>query len=254
MFSIQTDTKKLIKALVLLKPLTGTSGRPSVLSNFRMEAKKSADDSVELWATDFVTELGFRIPATVTGPGVVLLPCASLIKMLRTFPKGELTILQEGETILIESGSFKTTLPVIDPGTYPGATKNLPPYRFTMDAPGMCRAMDLTVSFSSKSEDRKNLMGVHVTQDTGWSTWTATDGHRLGRVLQEVESKEAEKSEALIPRQALTVWRAALKWEGERGAVSIHYHEGNKRFAFITGSMTMTGRLIEGKFAEVDSL
>ena len=250
MITIHTDTKKLIKALALLKPLTDTSGRKPILSNIRLEATPSADH-VMVWATDYDTALELCIPATVAKArtkaksGAILLPCASLIKILQTFPKGDVMIQQDKDSILIESGTHQTRLPAVDPGLYPSAPGDQPPYRFTIDAPGMSRALDLTVPFSSKFEERKNLRVVHVVQDTGHAMFTATDGHRLARVLREVDSTEAEKSEALISRHALIVWRAALKWAGEKGeTVKVHYDD--RDFAFTTDAMVMTGRLIAG--------
>ncbi len=254
MITIHTGTKKLIEALSILKPLTDTSGRLPILSNIRLKATASGSqgDYVVLWAADFETVLRLRIPARVTGPGTILLPCASLIGILKTFPKGQdVMIRQDRDSILIESGTYETRLPATDPSLYPESMGGQFPFRFAIDAPGMGRALDLTVPFSSKSEARKNLTGVHIVQDTGRATFTATDGHRLGRVLKEVDSVAAEKSETLIPQHALAVWRSALKWAGEKGkTVAVHYDD--RQFVFMSESMVMTGRAVEGKFPDID--
>ena len=258
MITIHTDTKKLIKALALVKPLTMPNHKVLAFVWLEATAPSFENDTITLFATDYESTLNLRLPANVADSGSALLPCAALLKILRTFPKGgEVTIRQDGDQaggwINVESGSNKIRFPAIDPGLYPSAPGDLPAFRFTMDAPGMSRSIDLTVPFTCKSEARRNLMGVHISRKDGNATWTAIDGHRLGQVSRSVGSGAEDPTETIIPAKSLKVWRAALKWEGGKGnAVSVHYDE--TRFAFTTDTMAMSGRTIEGRFPNVDQI
>lgn len=244
----------LIQALGIITPITDKSSSKPILSNFLLTADSGGE--VIFSATDYEIYIKSRFPAEVAEAGSVCISAKRALEVCREFITEDVVITAgESGQVTLEGGSARLRLSSVEVGLYPAMEMPELKNSFSMKGNDLKRCIDLTLFAAQVSEVRKNLMGVCLQfPESGKIKWTATDGHRLAQVMQQVEGgsseKEGEVPEIIIPRKSLLEIQKVV--DGSEEAVKIDFDE--RMMVLTAPQVVLNTRLIEGKFPNVEQV
>ncbi len=204
------------------------------------------DAGVELQATDM--ELGVRVwmDASPEREGAALLPGRLLLEVVRSLAGDDLTLdarAQEGD-VEVSSGSASfhlRTLPADDFPSLPepGDTEvRLPAATFAETVGRVARS-------ASRDETRPHLTGVLVTASGSDLRMVATDSYRLSVKETTLETPLEGSIEANVPARAL---QELSRIASSGGVDEVGVAAQRNQVVFGLGSVTLSSRLVEGKF------
>ena len=234
---IQTD---LLTALRIAKRLT--LPQHSVLSHVLLEAK---EQTLTIQAMDLTSAVELWLSAEVEEEGRAILPARELLDLVRSLPKGTVTIGTDG--IQVEVGGVTFT-PAVDCEDFPEQRKDAPDAKIiTLDADEFQEALRSVSFCASRSEDRQQLMSVAVVP----GALVASDGKRLA----EYKLHELQTDRGIIPLAAVTAVEALLKLKSTTPReVGFVVDAKSAAAAIYTPCGTVTTRLIEGQLPDYVSL
>jgi len=212
-------------------------------------------DGVELRATNI--EMGLRNPllATVVTEGTVLLPAKLLQDVVKSLPKGEVTLEHQPATqdVLVSSGSSQFTLRTLRNEDFPTLAAPEEAKSWTIDAEALSETVAQVIRSASRDESRPLLTGVLVSVSTaeGVLRMVATDSYRLAIKTTHLESTPEEDFSAVIP--ARTLEEVVRISQGEKAEV-VKVGSNQGQIIFIMGDTQLTSRLIDGKFPDHNQL
>lgn len=204
------------------------------------------DAGVELQATDMELGVRVRVEASPEREGAVLLPGRLLLDVVRSLPGEDLTLearVQEGD-VEVSSGSARfhlRTLPADDFPSLPeldGAEIRLPAGAFAETVARVARA-------ASRDETRPHLTGVLVSASGSELRMVATDSYRLSVKETTLETELEGSIEANVPARAL---QELSRIASAGGSDEVGVAAQRNQVVFEVGSVTLSSRLVEGKF------
>ena len=189
------------------------------------------------------TDLEIRIDREIDYHGdAILLPAAKLSAILKAATGDTVTLTLQGTSVKVKCGSGSWTLPTENAGEYPTwepadlkAICRLPADQFA-------RAARATAYATDTESSRYALGGVLIDVTNGNPTWVATDGRRLSCVETETD-QAVDDSQTIVPARAIGI--AASMAHGD-GSVQVEANKSEVRFTL--DGVTITARLVEGKF------
>src|ERR687888_1569438 len=204
-------------------------------------------DGLTLRATDMEVGLVVSIPeASVESDGTVLLPGRLLGDVARSLPSGDvaLALRPEQRDVELTAGGARfhlRTLPAEDFPRLPeleGDGARLP-------AAPLAQTIDRVARAASRDEVRPILTGVLFQAEGSTLTMVATDSYRLSVKHADLESALAAAIEANVPARAL---RELARIVAQEGAEEVAMSLARNQAVFMTGSVVLFSRLIEGQF------
>ena len=232
--SIRIPHEDLAEALAAVASAVPARSTKPVLQNVLI-----ADGVVT--ATDLELRIDYAIDAVTPA---ILLPHARLRAILGA-AGGDAVALTPGETsCTVEVGRGKWTLPTEDAAEFPADAGGESKPIARMPADQFVRAVRGVVFATDNDSSRYALGAVLLEVDAeGDASFVATDGRRLARVEVEID-QAVDQSQTLIPARAIAVMERLA--HGQEDAVQLE-RRGNE-VVFTCGGVTVTSRLVEGKF------
>ncbi len=223
----------------------GISARSAIqtLSGVLLTAR---DDVVELQATDMELGVRVRVDTSPERTGAVLLPGRLLLDVVRSLPGEDLTLEARGQEgdVEVSSGAASFHLRTLAADDFPslpeadGADVRLPAGPFAETVVRVARA-------ASRDETRPHLTGVLVTASGSELRMVATDSYRLSVKGTRLASPLEGSIEANVPARALQeLSRIAASGAADEVAIGARRNQ----VVFELGSITLSSRLVEGKF------
>jgi DNA polymerase-3 subunit beta len=213
-----------------------------ILSNILTEA---AENSIRMVATDLDMTIITQCPATVEGGGRLTLESKVFQNLVRNLPEDEFTLRQEGDSVEIVSGRFRSRMAVADAAEYP-TIPEVPPageYALPLD---LFQLMLDRVSFAITKDDPKfQLNGALIKLVPGEIEIAATDGHRLAVVRANAPEGDPPFEQQLFPRKLLAEF---ARFSDERVVLSV----GENHLGFGMGDRTLLSRIVELRFPQYE--
>ena len=222
---------ELLDAVVQCKAAWQSRGPKPVLANVRI-----GDGLVT------ATDLELRIDVAIAEHcDPVLLPGERLLSILRA-ASGETVKLTRKETsVKVTCGGGSWTLPTEDVAEFPSwEPANLQPV-CRLPADQFARTAKATTYATDSESSRYALGAVLVEVLDGNPTWVATDGRRLAYVETETD-QAVDDQQVLVPRRLMDIVASVS------GADSVQFLSNGKEVVAEAGSVTVTGRIVEGRF------
>jgi DNA polymerase-3 subunit beta len=192
----------------------------------------------ELSACDLDLQISVTLPA-ILSDGAACLPVAPLLALVRRLPaEQDLHITSDGKTTDIVFGTSSYRLAALNAEDFPGLPMSGVSAATQVDGDALKKAIGFALPYVSTEETRYYLNGVFFDGDQA----VATDGHRLASYPFGFDA--GVMSGAILPTPAS---RALLKLPPVRNVVA---NEGRTRLRFAMDGVTMTARLIDGKYPE----
>jgi DNA polymerase-3 subunit beta len=199
----------------------------------------AGDDGIKLRATNLETGIDRKIAGTIKDAGVVALPANTLREITSSFSgSGPVTIEHGGDTVVISSGTGRSTLKTLPYEDFPilpfpeaGKTK--------FSIPGaQLRSLITTVApFASPSTVRPELGSVLLSAEGGTIKAVATDSFRLAEKKMTLGSTISPFSIHIPAKNALDIMQT-LPDE------MIEVRSDEHQCAFSCQSMMITTRLV----------
>lgn len=239
----------------VLAKIQGITGRPSALAINGCVMIRSADNGVELYATDLETDFMGFYSAEVQSEGTIAINSKKFFEIVKEHPDEDI-LVTEKENYRIEIGNNKIEYCLIglDPDELPDAVDLNEVTFFNLDS-AKFKNMIEKVLIIGVGDDRIHhyLAGVYLEKAEldGQKVlrMISTDGGRLMKVDYIFDDTLPDIEGSLIPKKSLA---EVNKFISNKGEVSI----GVKENVVILkkDNETITIRLLEGDFPKYDSI
>jgi DNA polymerase III subunit beta len=232
----------------------GVSTRSSIqtLSGVRLQAE---DGAVELQATDMEMGVRVKVPAAVEAKGnAVVLPGRLLLDVVRSLPNDDLALEYQSERgdVEVVSGSARFQLRTLPSEDFPNLPTAGDAPTLSVPAPAFIETVSRVGRAASRDEARPHLTGVLVHAGGSELRMVATDSYRLAVKETKLESPLAgDELEVNVPVRAL---QELTRVAAADGPETIEIAALENQVIFTAGDVTMSSRLIEGRFPNYKQL
>ena len=225
------------------------------LSGLQLE---TADDHIEIRATDLEVGLRLRVAARSVSPGSAVLPARLLVDVVRALPDGDLTIELRGDAQDVEltCGPAVFDLRTLRSEDFPPLPLAGEEDGIALDADAFVATVGRVARSASRDDTRPVLTGILVSASESSLRMVATDSYRLSVQTTTLDSALTAPFEANVPARALQeLARIAQQNAVERIAVARLENQVVFTLGGPTGTTaTLSSRLIDGQFPNVQQL
>ena len=213
-----------------------------ILSNVLL---KSANDRLEIAATDLDVTLLTSCPAKVKTPGGVTLDARRLFEIVRALPDDEIRLtLGENYGISIESGTAKFRILGLPAEDYPTLPKVSFKDAHEIDLADLKLMVEKVIFAITHEETRFQLNGALLKVLGDKMEMVATDGHRMALVNLPHANGKAGELTMLIPREAL---HEILRLETDDPG-PLRFGTSENHMFFESGARRLMARMIDVNF------
>lgn len=215
-------------------------------------------DQVKVTATDLDLELNTSAKLTaIENKFECAAPAKRMHDVVKRFAKNaDISLASDGKEITLSSGKSRVCLPILLATDFPDLPQNEDYTQFTVGASALERLFKLCQFAISTEETRYYLNGLYFhlseTEDGNRLTATATDGHRLAKVILNTEIKGISNMPGVIvPRKTVQiVLKELAALTKENAPISVFVSDRKIRFEF--GEKIITSKLIDGQFPDYE--
>lgn len=240
-----------------LAKVQGVSNQKStllILNNVLLEAR---GNTLTLHGTDLDVSISTECPCEVQAEGAVTLQAKRLYDMVKSLRDDALILeMEPNHFTTLRSGKVTSRIPGTPASEFPDIQTNPETARFDLAPAQLLDMIEKTLFSVSTDEGRPNLNGALLkVGESQRLTMVSTDGHRLSRI--QLPAKEGEvgfpdqlRQGVIIPRKGLVELKRILDVSNPALRFGI---QGNT-VVFRHGATTISVRLIDGKFPDVDQV
>lgn len=240
------DREPLLEALQKVQSVVEKKITVQILGNILFEIKNS---QLHLCATDLEVGIKTSIPVKSQQDGKITLSAKSFLDIVKELPNKPLEITRkENNWIEILCGKSKFKIVSLAADEYPALPQFEEKNYLEARTEKLIEMIDKTQFAVSTDATRYHLNGVFFEHlENNIMRMTATDGHRLSFVDQEVLQKMPElKRGIIIPRKGLTELRKLLTEEEK--SVGLAFERGYVYSRFENSYLFI--RLIDGEYPD----
>lgn len=233
---IVVERADLLRALTATTKAVENRNTYPILSNILLTA---TEDRLSVRGTDLDVEITTSCPATCV-PGATTVPAKTLLEIVRKFPDGaEVTMVMEGETLIVKAGRSRFQLSVLPAESFPEISTGQFWPSFDIDLAGLFAPVAFAIS---NEETRYYLNGIFVHNPGSGIRAVATDGHRMARHDGPPVGAGCLVAGAIVPKKTVGLVPT--------GVVSVEFSESKLRVT--AGDTVLVSKLIEGTFPDYD--
>ncbi|MFW5687357.1 MAG: DNA polymerase III subunit beta [Bacteroidota bacterium] len=241
--------KFIVSSNLLLKQLQSISGVLStnntlpILDNFLFELN---ENELKVSASDLETTMTARLTVDMAeDEGNIAIPAKLLLDTLKTFSDIPVTLDIDKESfgVTLIAGDGKYRLAGQDGEEYPRPAAIDGASGLKIESDILHNAISKTIFAASNDELRPAMSGVFCELTTENVTFVATDAHKLVRYRRN-DIQASDNVSFILPKKPLNQLKGILATD--EASVDLEFNDKNARFAFK--NITMTCRLIEGKY------
>jgi DNA polymerase III subunit beta len=217
-----------------------------ILSNLHLVAQ---DNCVTLTGSDLEVEVKTAFPVELEVGGEITIPARKLVDICRSLTEGsDIRFRMKDERCLVTSGRSKFTLGVLPVTEFPLMAAVEDGFEFAITESVFKRLIDKT-SFSMATQDvRYYLNGILLDFNTTTLTVVATDGHRMAKFASDIVVGMDNTRQVIIPSKTVLELRRQLNHSDSDVTITL----GEKSCHMVIGSLTMTTKLIDGRYPEYE--
>ncbi len=239
----QGDFLKMLQTVIDAVPAKGTL---PVLSTILMTADGG---TVSLSATDLELSVTTRRSVEALEEGRATFPARKVFDIVRELPDEKLTVSESDGKFVISSSFGEYTMlsmPVVE---FPKVPTALEGTSLKIDG-DLLRRMISKVAFAVHPDaTRPTLNSVSWRLSAGQMIMIATDGHRLAKIVEEVDL-DGENVSVIVPPRVMQQAVRLLQDDQELTSVTI----GERQIHFAYTDTDMFARLVEGAYVDVDAV
>lgn len=179
---MMVDQASLDRAFTQASRIIPPQNTRSALEGLHLSA---VDDTVTVTATDLITWFQITIPATVSEPGVTIVPAPVVTPLIHRVPAAMITLqaASPSDPVSVRYGRNRATLQSLDPAAWPTGPALDPPIAdFPIEEGFFTRHVPQLIFACDKGDAQPILQGVLFALRPDSITLVATDGMRLSRI------------------------------------------------------------------------
>ncbi len=244
-FSVSSSV--LLKQLSAINGVIGGNTLIPILENFLF---KLEDGLLTATASDLQTVMITSVEVETKDSGSIAVPARLLLETLRSLPEQPITINIDEETfgieLVTENGRYKLAgeNPIDFPKT-PTVNKNL---SVEIAANTLSSTIANTIFAASSDDLRPAMTGLYINFSTENTTFVATDGHKLVRIIRD-DVKAATETTMILPKKALNLLKSSLPAD----STTVVADFGTSHASFTFGSIQMFCRLIDERYPDYNN-
>lgn len=237
----------LLKQLSAINGVIGGNTLIPILENFLF---KLDDGLLTATASDLQTVMITTVEVDSKDKGSIAVPARLLLETLRSLPEQPVSINIDEETfgieLITENGRYKLAgeNPIDFPKT-PTVNKNL---SVELTANVLSSTIANTIFAASSDDLRPAMTGLYINFSTENTTFVATDGHKLVRIIRD-DIKAATETTMILPKKALNLLKSSLP--SDSTPVTADFGASHASFTF--GSIQMFCRLIDERYPDYNN-
>lgn len=240
------DQPSLLSSLQALQSVVEKKNTVLILGNVLCQVQ---DGKLSLSATDLEVGMTISIPVHSDINGKITIPAKQFLDIIREYQPKPVT-LQKKTNDWVEIIQEKSTADLVSlpADQFPQMPQFKDRSYFEVKNESLIDMINKTSFAVSTDAARYNLNGVYVEQlEGGLTRMTATDGHRLSYVDQEVFLKTPDfKKGVIVPRKGLQELKKVI--EKSNGPVSLSFDKG---YLFLKSEETfLFVKLIDGEYPD----
>ena len=197
-------------------------------------------------------EIAVRSEKQVTAKesGRIAIPGRRIHEIVRELPAGPVTISERAGRVVLRAAGGEYHFPADAPEGVPEVPDKMLGDRFVVPTEVLGRMISKVAFAASQDEARPTLNSVLVNVAGDGLTMTATDRHRLARMVCTTDIATDAEANLVLPLRALGTITHLLRDSGPLREVTAS--EGKVLFSFASSSLFVS--LLETPFADVDSV
>ena len=237
-------------AIQSLMPLQGVLSSKSmlpILSHLCLEADK---DGIRIIGSDLDMWISSYLPGQVSEEGATTVPGRRFSNLIRELPGEEIALeTDESNKTKITCLRSKVKMMGMSREEFPARPDLGKTIEITVSQKDFKRLIRMTAYAISQDETRYVLSGLNLILAGGKITAVATDGRRLSLAYCEVDLPPDTNQQAILPAKIVHELSRVL---GDEGDLKIKV--GSNQAAFELGRLSITSRLISGKFPNYEQV
>jgi DNA polymerase-3 subunit beta len=240
----------LLRGLQSLSGVLSSSNQLEILNNFLF---RIGEDGIQIVASDLETTMLIQVkPDMVEGSGEVAIPARILLETLKTFPDIPITLAIDTNTYGIElfGGEGRYKLVGYSGEEFPSVPQIQDASEIELDPEILIHAIEKTVFAAGNDPMRPIMSGVLCELNENYTTFVATDAHKLVR-YRRFDAKSAAQASFVLPKKPITHLKNILSGDSEN-KVKISFNQTNASFSF--DNILLICRLIEGRYPNYEAV
>lgn len=195
-FIVERNTLK--DALPFVIGRTKARSTIPILSHLLIE---TAERKIVITGNDLDACSQVGVPADVSKPGSIAIPADRLHRLVGGLAEGsQITIEADAKSATLKSGRAKYQFALMSPEDFPRTFAPENPVAIHLTASQVIRLFKTPAPFVESGQSRPQLTGVYLHKRGKALAGCATDGHRLMRVLTDVEPPEFQA--VIVPEKS----------------------------------------------------
>lgn len=233
----------------LLKPIgivAGVVERRLTLPILSYVLIKAADGKISFTGTDLEVEIIAMAEGEVETAGEVTVPARKLFDISRALPEGAtFTLSRQADKAVVKSGKSRFSLSTLPPTDFPNIQVNNLERSLTISHVQLKELIDRTAFCMAQQDVRYYLNGLYIEIDEKRIRAVATDGHRMA-ITETKIAGEGVAAQIILPRKGVQEISRLLT----DGEAEISMHVGGNHARLSIDNLTLTSKLIDGKFPD----
>jgi DNA polymerase-3 subunit beta len=240
----------LLRGLQSLSGVLSSSNQLEILNNFLF---RIGDGGIQIIASDLETTMLINVkPDLIEGSGDVAIPARILLETLKTFPDIPITLSIDTNTFAIElfGGEGRYKLVGYSGEEFPSVPVINDPSELELDPDLLVSAIEKTVFAAGNDPIRPIMSGVLCELNENYTTFVATDAHKLVR-YRRFDVKSEKQASFVLPKKPITQLKNILSGDTS-GKVKVKFNQTNASFEH--NNVLLICRLIEGRYPNYEAV
>jgi DNA polymerase-3 subunit beta len=240
----------LLRGLQSLSGVLSSSNQLEILNNFLF---RIGDGGIQIVASDLETTMLINVkPDLIEGSGDVAIPARILLETLKTFPDIPITLSIDTNTFAIElfGGEGRYKLVGYSGEEFPSVPVITDPSEIELDPELLVSAIEKTVFAAGNDPIRPIMSGVLCELNENYTTFVATDAHKLVR-YRRFDVKSEKQASFVLPKKPITQLKNILAGDTS-GKVKVQFNQTNASFEH--NNVLLICRLIEGRYPNYEAV
>ncbi len=236
---LQKSVNTVVKAVPIKSPVY-------LLEGIRMQAK---DETLTLFGSDGTLSIKCTQEASVIEPGEVVLTAKIFNELLSKFDECEITLYTEGNNVVMECGSSRTTLCYMSAEQYPAFPEYDKDRAITLFSRQLVSMVSQTVFATSVSEDKPILTGILLEHEDSKFRMVALDGYRLA-IRQESMPVDISVKDVVVPAKSMREVAHIIPDDD----TSVNVYASENMISVLCGSVEIVTRVLQGDYVKYKSI
>lgn len=237
--------------------VVSTRATMPILSNVLIEAGK---DTIALTTTNLDLGIRLEIKAQVEQQGKITLPVRKLASIVKALPSLDVQIESTDKQAKITSGSSLFRIMGLAAEEFPVLPALDKQQVFKLEQSELLQMLKNIAYAQSGDENRYILNGVYFSFNSNKLVLVATDGRRLGMAAKEIQVKDENQGEIIVPAKTVAELLRLLgqgefvnlTFSDRQVAFLIDIDSGNK--SGLGSSIYLVSKIVEGKFPDYNQV